>query len=134
MLHRVLDVAYDENICRPIRTRKCRSTNWLVNYMLLSLSFAFLFDLLFSLSLTLIISIFYCLSNTLLLLHLITTHLVWHLSLHLLFSLYLTLIIGIFHCLNYISLLLHLIITHLVNTFYNEYEISKWPRQLIWFI
>ena len=27
MLHRVCDVAYDENMCRPIRTRKCRSTN-----------------------------------------------------------------------------------------------------------
>ena len=33
MLHHVCDVAYDENMCGPIRTRKCRSTNWLINYM-----------------------------------------------------------------------------------------------------
>ena len=33
MLHQVCDVAYDENIRGPIRTRKCRSTNWLINYM-----------------------------------------------------------------------------------------------------
>ena len=35
MLHHVCDVAYDENMCGPIRTRKCRSTNWLINYMYL---------------------------------------------------------------------------------------------------
>ena len=27
-------MAYDENMCGPIRTRKCRSTNWLINYIL----------------------------------------------------------------------------------------------------
>ena len=27
--HHVCDVAYEENICGPIRTRKCKSTNWL---------------------------------------------------------------------------------------------------------
>ena len=32
MLHHVCDVAYDENMCGPIRTRKCRSINWLINY------------------------------------------------------------------------------------------------------
>ena len=31
MLHHVFDVAYDENVIGPIRTRKCRSTNY---YML----------------------------------------------------------------------------------------------------
>ena len=34
MLHRVCDVGYIENKCVPIRTRKCRSTNWLINYIL----------------------------------------------------------------------------------------------------
>ena len=34
MLHHVCDMAYDENMSRPIRTRKCRSSNWLINYML----------------------------------------------------------------------------------------------------
>ena len=43
-------------------------------------SFPFLFHLLFSLSLTLIISIFHFLNYTLLLVHLITTHFVSHLS------------------------------------------------------
>ena len=32
-LHHVCDVAYDENWCGPIRTRKYRSANWLINYM-----------------------------------------------------------------------------------------------------
>ena len=32
-LHHVCDVAFDENMCVPIRTRKCKSTNWLINYM-----------------------------------------------------------------------------------------------------
>ena len=50
------------------------------------LFFAFLFLLLFLLFLTLIIGIFYCLNHNLLLLHLIATHLVSHLSI-LLFSL-----------------------------------------------
>ena len=47
----------------------------------LLLLFAFHFDLLFSLSLMLIIGISYCLNYTLLLLHLIITHLISHLSL-----------------------------------------------------
>ena len=33
MLHHVCDVAYDEKMSGPIKTRKCRSTNWLINYM-----------------------------------------------------------------------------------------------------
>ena len=33
---RLWRVAYDENMCGPIRTCKCRSTNWLINYMKLS--------------------------------------------------------------------------------------------------
>ena len=33
MLHHVCDVAYDENMCGPIRTLKCRRTNLLINYM-----------------------------------------------------------------------------------------------------
>ena len=78
--------------------------------------FAFLFHLLFSLSLTLIIGIFYCLNYSLLLLHLITTHFVSHLSLSSVFIISM-LIISIFHCLNYTLLLLHLFITHLVTDF-----------------
>ena len=39
MLHHVYDVAYDKNMCGPIRTRKCRSTNWLSNYTDLSYFF-----------------------------------------------------------------------------------------------
>ena len=27
MLHHVCDVSYEEDMCEPIRTRKCRSTN-----------------------------------------------------------------------------------------------------------
>ena len=34
MLHHICDVAYDENMCGPIRTRKYKSTNWLINYMI----------------------------------------------------------------------------------------------------
>ena len=79
--------------------------------------FAFLFHLLFPLSLMLIIGIFYCLNYTLVLLHLITTHLVSHLSLSSIVFIISTLIIGIFYCLNYTSLLLHLFITHLVIDF-----------------
>ena len=33
MLHHVCDVAYDENMCGPIRTLKCRRTDLLINYM-----------------------------------------------------------------------------------------------------
>ena len=79
--------------------------------------FAFLFPLLFSLSLTLMISIFYCLNYTWLLLHLITTHFVSHLSISSILFIICTLIIGIFYCLHYTSLLLHLFITHLVIEF-----------------
>ena len=72
--------------------------------------FAFLFDLLFSLSLTLIIDISYCPNYTLLLLHLITSRRVSHLSLPSITFNISTLIIGIHYCLNCISLLGHLII------------------------
>ena len=34
MLHHVCDLAYDKNMSGPIRTSKCRSTNWLINYVL----------------------------------------------------------------------------------------------------
>ena len=81
------------------------------------LCFAFLFHLLFSLSLTLIIGIFYCLNYTLLLLHLITTHLVSNPFLLPIVFIISTLIVGIFYCLNYTSLLLHLFVTHLVIDF-----------------
>ena len=67
--------------------------------------FAFLFDLLCLLSLTLIIGIFYCLSYTLLLLHLIKRHLVSQFSLSSIVLSILALIIGIFYCLDCISLL-----------------------------
>ena len=77
--------------------------------------FPFLFHLLSSLSLTLTISVFYCLNYTSLLLYLMSTHLVSHLSLSSIIFSISTLTIGNFYCLNYISLLLHLIITHLVN-------------------
>ena len=33
MLHHVCDVTYEENMCGPIKARKCRSTNWLMDYM-----------------------------------------------------------------------------------------------------
>ena len=69
------------------------------------------------LSLTLIIGIFYCLNYTLLLLHLITMHLVSHLSVPSIVFIISVLIIGIFCSLNYILPLLHLFITHLVIDF-----------------
>ena len=62
--------------------------------------FAFLFHLLFLLSLTLIIN---CLNDTLLLFHLITIHLVSHLSLSSLVFIISMLIISIFYSLNYTS-------------------------------
>ena len=120
-----------------------RSTNWFISHtfaiasVLLVLfflfSFAFLFHLLFSLSLTLVIGIFYCLNCTSLLLHLIPTYLVSHLSLSSIIFSITTLIIGIFCCLNCVSLLLDLI-TYLANIFYNNYVINIFPRQLLWFI
>ena len=66
------------------------------------------------------ITVFYCftvLIYTLLLLYLITTHLVSHLSLSSVVFIISTLIISIFYCLNYTLLLLHLFITHLVIDF-----------------
>ena len=84
-------------------------------FFFLDFLFAFLFHLLFSLSLTLIIDSSYCLNYTLLLLHLITSRRVSHLSLPSIIFNISTLIIGIHYCLNCISLLGHLIITHLVN-------------------
>ena len=104
---------------------------WFFFFFLFS---AFLLHLLFSLSLTLIIGIFYCLNCTSLILHLITTHLVSHVSLSSIIFIISKLIIGIFYCLNYTSLLLHLIITHLVNIFYNNYVINICPRQLLGFM
>ena len=37
MLYYVCDVAYDENRCRPIKSCKCRGTNWLRTYLTLLL-------------------------------------------------------------------------------------------------
>ena len=34
MLHHICDMACDKNMCGPIRTCKCRSPTWLINYML----------------------------------------------------------------------------------------------------
>ena len=85
--------------------------------LLLLLFFAFLFYLLFSLSLMLIIGIFYCLNYTFLLLHLIITQLVSHLSLSSIVFIISMLIISIFYCLNCTSLLLHLFIRHLAIDF-----------------
>ena len=79
--------------------------------------FAFLFHLLFSLSLTLIICIFYCLYYPSLLLDLITTDLVSHLSLSSIVFIISKLIINIFYCLDYTSLLLHLFTTQSVIDF-----------------
>ena len=93
--------------------------------------FAFLFHLLFRLSMTLIIDIFYCLNYASLLLHLITTHLVSHLSLSSIIFIISMLIISIFYRINLTSLLLHLIIAHLVNIFYNNYVINISSRQLL---
>ena len=96
---------------------------------------AFLFHLLFSLFLALIIGIFYCLNWILLLLHLITTHLVSHLSHSSIVFITFALIISTHLLLSY----LHFAITSsLYNTtcngFYNNYLINIWPRQLFWFI
>ena len=33
MLHHICDVTYDENMCGPMRTCKCSSANWLINYI-----------------------------------------------------------------------------------------------------
>ena len=77
----------------------------------------FLLHLLFLLSLTLIIGIFYCLNYTSLLLHLITTHLISHLSLPFIIFSISALIMGIFYGLDCILLLLLLVITHLVIDF-----------------
>ena len=77
----------------------------------------FLFHLQFSLSLTLIIDIFYCLNDTFLFVHLITKHLVSHLSLSSFVLIFYVLTIGIFYCLNYTSLLIHLFITNLLIDF-----------------
>ena len=89
-------------------------------YSFLSLLFLrFLFHLLLSLSVTLIIDIFYCLNYILLLLHLIKTLLVSHLSLLSIVFIISMLIISIcanYH-LNYTLLLLHLIIAPLVIDF-----------------
>ena len=79
--------------------------------------FLFLFHLLFLLSLMLIIGIFYCLNFTLLLLHLITRHLVLHLSFSSVIFRIPALIIGIFYCLDCTSLLLHLCTTQVVTDF-----------------
>ena len=79
----------------------------------------FLFHLLLSLSVTLIIDIFYCLNYILLLLHLIKTLLVSHLSLLSIVFIISMLIISIcanYHV-NYTLLLLHLIIAPLVIDF-----------------
>ena len=70
-------------------------------FVCLFFAFSFLFNLSFLLSLTLIISIFYCLNYTSLLLHLITTHLVSHLSLScIVFIISTLIIIDIFYCLD----------------------------------
>ena len=64
--------------------------------------------------------------------HLITTHLVSHLSLSSIFIIISTLIISIFYCLDYTSLLFHLFRTNLVeHTSYNNYIINICPRQLL---
>ena len=55
----------------------------------------------------------YCLNYTSLLLHLITTHLVSHLSVSSIIFIISMLIINIFYCLNYTSILLHPVITYL---------------------
>ena len=72
---------------------------------------------LFLLSLTLITDIFYRLNYTSLLLHLITTHLVSHVSLSSIIFSISALIINTFFCPDCILLLLRLILTHLVIDF-----------------
>ena len=91
---------------------------------------AFLFYLLFSLSLALIISICYCLYFTSLSLHLITAHIVSHLSLSTIIFIISDTNYQHLYCLNYTSLF-HFIITDLVNTFYNNDVINICPRQLL---
>ena len=81
-------------------------------FCFLCLRFSFLFHLFFSLYLTLIIGIFYCLNYTLLLLHLISTHLVSYLSLSSIIFIISTL-------------------THLVNMFYNNYVINMFQEIII---
>ena len=103
--------------------------DYIVIYFILFflLFFVFLFHVLFPLSLALIISIFYCLNYTLVLLHLITTHLVSYLSLSSIVFIISTLIISIFAItspLYYAP----------CNRFYINYVISICPRQLLWFI
>ena len=90
--------------------------DYIVIYFILFflLFFVFLFHVLFPLSLALIISIFYCLNYTLVLLHLITTHLVSYLSLSSIVFIISMLFVGIFYCHNDTSLLLYLFITHFV--------------------
>ena len=80
--------------------------------LLLLLLFAFLFDLLLPSSLTRIISIFYSLNYTSRLLHIITAHLIPHLSLSIIIFIIFTLIIGIFYCFDCTSLLLHSVICY----------------------
>ena len=83
--------------------------------------------------LTLIINICHCLNYTLLLLHLITTHLVSHLSLSSIIFIVTMLIISIFYCLNYIKTITSSHFNTPCNRFYN-YVIKICPRQLLWFI
>ena len=86
-----------------------------IAYVTLCPFLAFLFHLLFSLSVTLIIANLYCFNHTSLSLHMITTHLVSHVSLSSNVFILSTLIVVIFHFLNYTSLLLYLISTYLVS-------------------
>ena len=95
--------------------------------------FAFLFHLLFLLSLTLITGIIYCLNYTSLLLHIITTHPLSHLSLSCIIFSVSVLVISIFYCLDSICLYCILCNTP-CNRFYNNYVINIYPRQLLWFI
>ena len=86
-------------------------------YFFLIIVFWVFFHLPFLSSLTLITGIFYCLNYTFLLLYLITTQLVSHLSLSSIVFIISMLTISIFYCLHYTSLLLHLFTTHLVTDF-----------------
>ena len=109
------------------------SSNHLVHYsfclpLFFSVLFCFFFCfcfcvsfLLFSLFLTIIIDIFYSLNYASLLLHLIATHLVSHLSLSSIVFIISTLITGIFYCLDYTSSLYNT----LCNRFYNKCLILK---------
>ena len=96
--------------------------------------FAYFFHLIFSLSLTLVIDNFCCFNYTCLLYHSITTHLVSHLSFSPIIFIVSTLIISNFYGLNYtllLSLLLHIIVTHFAHTFYYNYVISIYLRELL---